>query len=139
MFPVSRVKKSLALLIMTTPLWVATDACAASTSHAPVGSFAEVITFQALNNCPTPPVLELTVVRNHPKQKYSTLLPKVGSPYHKAVILASDPYDAVTIRHYTDEVHYGKVVMILKGKAEPRGGTWSDNKGCKGTFIVANG
>ena len=129
------------LLILIGLIFIA-DAQATGPQDKPVGEFPESLIFKvaadAASSCAVPPPLVLTVVRNHPQKPLSTLRLNPDSPYSSAVVLASDPYNATSIRHYTDEVKHGAITMILKGQSKPRGGTWSDNKGCKGSFSFAS-
>jgi hypothetical protein len=115
--------------------------------NAPVGKFPKKIEFEVAKNSPKSclkehlPILQLTVDRNHPARKSLLILPK-ESPYTDAQILASDPYDSkAPVKHFTDQVTLKTTgaVMTLVGIASSNAqhGVWHDNKGCSGTFVVA--
>ncbi len=150
-----KIKKT---ILVVAGLWIAAQtACASPASMAekavvvekmvkkPVGLFPEIILFTADPGMPKfceLPTLKLTLNRDHPRRESRLDLPS-DSPYEKAIIIHSDPFDPnAKIRKYTDQVtlKHGEAVIILNGTGDhnkmTNSGFWSDNRGCRGSFVV---
>jgi len=113
----------------------------------PKGDFPFELVFTLNKNqgpkCFTPPVLNVTVHRDHPEHT-STLILSKDSPYAGAKIISSSPYNTHEfIRRFHDEITIKaadgtKITMELLGaryvSKNIEQGTWSDNLGCSGSF-----